>query len=479
MKYKVFYLTCSLMLYGVLSRAQTGDNCISEGIWQMPNKLFERLNKSTRQMQEQMVQYTDKWLQKMQRREELLKKRLAKKDSAAAEQIFGKSQQFYGDLRKKMRDTTAGVSSVFSNVYSSKLDSLKTGLQFLQKNGLLQKDLPGGKSVGTIESGYNDLQTKFNRTQEIEKLLGSRQETLQQQLQHFNLPGFNELKKQCYYFRAQMTEYKKLWEDPSVLERRFTTLLCRMPEFKNFFDRYSDLGTVFQLPGNSTGPVGNNSLQTRDALNQVIQSNSTIGNIQGQIQSNLPASTGTLSDLFPLQLPDINSSHQSKMPDFKPNHQKVKSFLKRMEWGTSLQTSKANYFFPATTDISLSAGYRLNDKSIIGIGIGGKIGWGRGWKDISINGQGMSLRSFADVRLKGSWWITSGWEYHYQQSFSEIRALHAVSNWKQAGLAGITKVVPVKTQAFKKYRIQLLYDFLHRYKLPVTEPVKFRIGYAL
>jgi hypothetical protein len=52
--------------------------------------------------------------------------------------------------------------------------------------------------------------------------------------------------------------------------------------------------------------------------------------------------------------------------------------------------------------LGLSVGYKLNDKSIIGIGASYKIGWGSSWKNISITNQGVGLRSFIDWQLKGA-----------------------------------------------------------------------------
>jgi hypothetical protein len=50
------------------------------------------------------------------------------------------------------------------------------------------------------------------------------------------------------------------------------------------------------------------------------------------------------------------------MPEFKPNTQKTKSFLKRLEYGANFQTQKATNFFPAVSDLGLSLGYKFSDK---------------------------------------------------------------------------------------------------------------------
>lgn len=65
------------------------------------------------------------------------------------------------------------------------------------------------------------------------------------------------------------------------------------------------------------------------------------------------------------------------MPDFTPNTQKTKSFWKRIELGSNFQSQKSNYDFPVTSDVAFTAGYRLSDRATIGVGVSGKMGWGK------------------------------------------------------------------------------------------------------
>ena len=167
----------------------------------------------------------------------------------------------------------------------------------------------------------------------------------------------------------------------------------------------------------------------------------------------------------------------AEMPDFKPNNQKTKSFKKRLELGTNLQTVKGNNFFPSTTDMAISVGYKLNDKSIIGIGSAYKMGWGKDIRHIAITHQGIGLRSFADYRIKGSLWLSGGAEMNYRSQFSNFEILNDYTPWQKSALLGISK----KYQVSKKFRgnMQLLYDFLYKEQVPRTPPLLFRVGYTL
>jgi hypothetical protein len=170
------------------------------------------------------------------------------------------------------------------------------------------------------------------------------------------------------------------------------------------------------------------------------------------------------------------------MPDFKPNNQKTKSFWKRLEYGTNLQTQKSNNFFPTTSDIGLSVGYKLSDKSIIGIGGSYKVGWGKDIRNIAISSEGAGLRSFLDVKLKGSFFASGGYEYNYQPlTVSETITPDIAAQgdkWQQSGLVGISKIISLKSKTFKKTKAQLLWDFLSYQQQPRTQAVKFRVGYS-
>lgn len=167
------------------------------------------------------------------------------------------------------------------------------------------------------------------------------------------------------------------------------------------------------------------------------------------------------------------------MPEgFKPNTQKTKSFLQRIEVGANIQSQKANGFFPVTSDLALTAGYKLSDKSIIGVGAGYKMGWGRNIQHIRITHEGVSLRSFFEIKLKGSFWMTGGYEMNYRSSFRNFEQLRDRSSWQQSGLIGISKVIDMRSKLLKKTKVQLVWDFLSYQQVPKSAAILFRIGYS-
>src|SRR6185503_17560245 len=167
---------------------------------------------------------------------------------------------------------------------------------------------------------------------------------------------------------------------------------------------------------------------------------------------------------------------EADIPDFKPNNQRTKTFFQRLEYGTNVQTQKSGYFFPTTTDLALSVGYKLNDKSTVGIGTSYKMGWGRDIQHIAISHQGIGFRSFLDMKIKGSFYASGGFEYNYQQPFESLQQINSLDAWSKSGLVGISKIISVKSKVFKKTKLQLLWDFLSYEQRPVGQPVKFRVG---
>jgi hypothetical protein len=165
------------------------------------------------------------------------------------------------------------------------------------------------------------------------------------------------------------------------------------------------------------------------------------------------------------------------MPDFKPDHQKNRSFLQRLEYTVNWQTSPATPVLPVISDIGVGIGYKLTDNFTAGTGLSYKLGLGRSIDHISFSNQGVGIRSYADIRAKGSLWISGGFEYNYWQQFSSIHSIKDLSLWQRSALIGVTKKYSIDRR--RQGSLQLLYDLLSASQIPHGQPLKFRIGYSL
>lgn len=165
------------------------------------------------------------------------------------------------------------------------------------------------------------------------------------------------------------------------------------------------------------------------------------------------------------------------MPDFKPKEMKTKTFFQRLEPGGNIQFQKSNQYFPTTADIAAQIAYKLNKNSSIGAGLAYKLGMGTGWNHVAFSHQGLGLRTFADYKLKGTFFINAGFEGNRNTGFKYLSELKHWNGWTTSALAGISKKYKINSKL--KGNIMVLYDFLAPRQLPKTDNIKLRIGYTL
>jgi hypothetical protein len=453
----------------------------------IPSNYLGQVSDQAHRLEQKLDRQSAKTLQQSKKQEARMKKKLARIDSVKAKELFGDIDQKYKDLEQRLSRPGAAKQ------YIPSLDSIDISLKFLQQHPQWVSQIKGGEEKLKNALGrVSGLEDQFQKAEEIKKFLKERKQLLRDQLSRFGFAKeLKKLNKQSYYYSAQLNEYKALLRDHKKTEKKALELLSKTKLFKDFFRKHSMLASLFRMPGDPNDLASQTSLaglQTRAQVNNLIQQQVGAGgpNAQAQFAQNLQEAQGKLNELKEKILRNRSGGGGSDddMPEgFKPNNQKTRSFFKRLEYGTNIQTQKATSFFPVTSDIGLSVGYKLNDKSIIGIGASYKMGMGKGWNNIRISNEGVGLRSFIDWKIKGSFWISGGFEQNHK---SQLRGVLLAStsgggregaSWQQSGLIGLSKVVSLKTKFFKKTKLQLLWDFLSYDQMPKTQPVVFRIGY--
>jgi len=458
--------------------AQEADSIYNK-VLHFPDKLFGGIDQKAAKLEKKFNKQTEKYLQKLEKQEKKLRRELLKKDSVASIKMFGDTKNTYDQLRQQLENPTAKLDKI-RNVYDGHLDSLKTSMTFFQKTNLsaFSPDLQQkfSKSLGQL----NLLQGKLNQTNQISKILQQRQQILKQQFQNLGLTkAYKKFQRDVGYYQLQIQEYKNLLDNPTKLESKAIEMATKLPAFKSFFANHSELAAIFKLPGaDPFSDVDVAGLQTREAIETSL--NKKTGNsvntntaLEDARESAGAEIQSLKNNLKALESGSIGTDNISQ-PNFKPNNQKSKSFLKRLEFGTNIQTVKASYYFPAITDIGLSLGYKMNDKSVIGLGLSGKIGLGTGWDNIAISYEGVGIRQYVDVKLKGSIWVSGGLEANYRTSIKKIEVLKVLDDWQQSALLGLSKKIKVGKM---KSQVQILYDFLWKQQRPVTQPFLFRLGY--
>ena len=428
-------------------------------------------------LEERIIAKSERVLLRLQKQEEkIYKKQLATKDSLVAKARFAEIQSRYQSFKDQLK-SPASILPNSSRQYLGHLDTVKTAFEFLNTN----------KQTAEVKNALSKIESfegKMQQADEIKRFIRERKEQLKQQLEQLGLiKDLKRFNKQAYYYSEQLKEYKAILNDPDKIEKKAIEVLSKTSFFQNFMRKNSSLAALFPTRGDPTSPAYVPSLaglQTRAQVNNLIQQQLVAGgpNARQQFSDNMQQAQVQLQQLKSRLGAYGSGSSDDIAPDgFKPNSQKSKSFLKRLELGTNLQTQRGSNILPVTSDLGLSVGYKINDRSIIGIGASYKLGWGRSLRNIRISQEGAAVRSYVDWKLKGSFWLSGGWELNYRSAFSRIAQLYDVNAWQQSGLIGLSKVLNIKMKFFRKTKLQLLWDFLSYRQIPRANAILFRIGY--
>jgi hypothetical protein len=487
---KVVLVLLCLLGAAQASNAQELDS-VTNKVLNFPSKLFNRIRGKTADLDQQLTKQTEKYLQKMAQQEARLKKQLGKTDSAGAARLFANSPQQYAAMLQKFKnDTATGKAIPFTGTYQPHADSLGTALRFLQQNPQFLS--AAGKETSLVQGAstqMQDLQAKMQGSQEVQDFIQQRKATIKQYLGTLTQlpPGLNSayqgMNTKMYYYSQQVQQYKDMLNNPDAMEKKALAVLSQTGAYQNFMKSNSQLAGLLGLPGNASNPATPQAalagLETKDQMQKAVQGQIAPGGSAGTsaLGSNIQSAESQLSALKDKLSRYGAGGENIESPNFTPNDQKTKSFLGRLEYGTNLQTSRTNYDFPSVTDFALTVGYRLGKQNSVGIGASYKLGWGNGINHIALTSQGVGLRSYLNIHVKGTWAATGGFEYNYETPFSSVKQIYNLDWWTKSGLIGVTKTVSIRSQVFKKTTLQLFWDFLSYQQVPRTQPIVFRVGY--
>jgi len=484
--FKIPALCGAALLCFALSKgdAQSVDSAASR-VSQFPSRLLGRIQRKISNLNTQLSSQTQRYLRMMARQEGQMQQKLAGVDSAGAKQLFAGSAQQYAALSHRVQ-SDSGKAGGYSGVYPPYLDSLQGSMKYLQQNPQLLSSQGQLAEVARTNSSLQALQGKMGDADAVKAYIQQRKQQIGQYLaQHGNVQGllgsrYAGMNKEVYYYSQTLRQYKEMWNNPDAMEQQALSLMNKLPAFQTFMKNNSMLGNLFNVPGGYGTAQGVAGLQTRSQVSGMIQGQLSAAGPGGAtaLQSNLSTAESSL-DNYKSKLSALGAGNgDGDMPDFKPNDQKTKTFWKRLEYGANFQTEHTDYYYPTVTDFGASLAYKLGHDNLLGIGASYKLGWGNGIQHIAFSSQGVGLRSFVQIRIKGSFSATGGFEYNYTTPFANYQQLKQLQYWTKSGLIGVTKTVSMKNRVFKKTTLSLLWDFLSYEQVPQTEPFVFRIGYS-
>jgi hypothetical protein len=475
-----------LLLCTIQGTAQDSTSTsVADTLINLPLKYFNQIDNKIDKYSSRIISKTEKTLTKLSRWENKIKYLLQKADPQAAERLFGNNQTTFSTLLQKLQEGKT-IAENYEAKYDEYRDKLRSSVSYLQK----QKDALKTKVVQPLKEAdqkLTNLEENVKNSEALQQFIKERKKQLIDiSIQYIGKSKYlAKISKESYYYVETLRNYKELFTDQKKAEQAALTILNKIPAFTKFIQENSMLAKLFGSPNPPASAANLAGLQTRASVQQNLINrfgaaafSPPSGGVGGGVmQQNFQQAQTELSKLKDKILKAGGSSGDMEIPDFKPNETKTKTFKKRLEFGTNLQTQKATNFFPNRTDIGLSLGYKLGNKSIIGIGASYSLGLGRGWNNIRISSEGAGLRSFIDWKIKGSFSLSGGYEQNHKTVIRSITQLQDQSGWQSSGLIGVSKTVSVKSKLFKKTKVQLLWDFLSYQQAPVTQPILFRVGY--
>ena len=444
-----------------------------------PLKYFSRVNDKINSIDDKISKKTKKYLNKLERQEHRIRRAVHKIDSSASV-FFSNAKEKYDEFSASIKSGNLIPDNIGSSPYNAYLDKLGTSLSFLDKIKTITD------KVKESQKNLKQLQMKLLEAENVKEFIAERKQQISSLLaQYKKLPSavvkqYQRLSKTTYYYSAQLKEYKEMLKDPKKIEEKVLSMLNKIPVFQKFMKENSGLSSLFRIPGNNAASSESlQGLQIRAAVNDFINRQVSIGgsNAITQVRQNLALAHAEINKLKDRINNLAAYSNDFDMPDFKPNDQKTKSFLKRLELGSNIQSQRSASYFPAVTDVGLSVGYKLNNKSVAGIGASYKLGFGRGWNNIHLTSEGIGFRAFVDYQIKKSFFVSGGYEQNYKSAFRSIEQLKNYNGWQTSGLIGISKKYTISKRY--KGKIQLLWDFMSYKAIPKTPPIVYRLGYII
>lgn len=422
-------------------------------------RLLDGLNKN-------LDKKTVKFLAVCEKNERKLLKKLSNtKDSVLAKSKLSSLSKEYDSIRKTIKDSLIN----YPMTYNPQLDSIRIALKTFSNDSGAQKALT--------------LRNNFNSSELIKRTIKNRRENIET---HFassdRYKALLKLNKSAFYYQQQLLEYSALLKNKKVLINKVLSNLKDSKIFQELFQKNSWVSSLFSFPGTPEDLltlVNQQGLQTRTTINTLVQQQVQSGGSNGmaQFKANLQDAQRSLDKIKEQALKYGASNSELEWPSgFKSNSLKTKPFFKRLELGTNIQSGKSSFGLPANSDLGLSVGYKLNDKSVIGIGAAYRVGWGNGWQNIKISNEGSAFRSFLDWKIRKSFYITGAFELNF---FNGSTGSPQSDYNKKSGLIGISKQLSLNSKIFKKTKVQLFWDFLSDKRIPRSKSIIFRMGYNL
>lgn len=384
----------------------------------------------------------DKYLQRSQRIQQKLLRRLKKQEACVMKQLAAKDSTLYkqyldmpltyDSIAALSKDT--GVLNQKAGKRNATIDSLKGVQQFIQKQSgklnaaasLAGEELPGGEYTVKL----SELQSKLNAEQQIKDLIRQRGNALEQLAGSNNIAGLQNIQKKVYYAEEKMKAWRQLANNPDEAEEKAMEYLQGVEGFDNYLNTnksaFGGLGnnataadlqsmgyqTKSQVGKMLQDKLGNNLAAVQQSMGeQVQQFIEKLNGVTDKVKEAKGAVNEAKQTLAEAKAAKDQLKHMEK-PAFRKNPERGKPFWQRLETHYNFQTMRAtpDGLRPAMLDLGASVAFKHTPKLSYGIGIATSIGLGQNWQNIKLSYEGISVRSYADWILLYGFSVQAGYE---------------------------------------------------------------------
>ncbi|MBS0030283.1 hypothetical protein ACTJJ0_23785 [Chitinophaga sp. 22321] len=449
----------------------------------VPSKLAAQSLRKWSAYKAQLMRRSGKQLNAIKKTDLDIYRKLFAFDSIAAKNLYPEGlEKMYDDKIAGIKSKSSTALNSVTGAYQPYVDSLRGILSFADKYKL------GGAAGKVKESlaSINELQGKLHEADQVKEFIQQRKAMIKEYLsQYKSLPSglkdsYDKLNKDLYYYSAQLREYKESLNDPDKMLKKTLALMNKVPAFKSFMEKNSMLSELF---GGSAGAEsvlrGSADLVTREQIQSRIQTQLTGGGASaaGALSQQLRAARQQVDNLQSKVMANGQEGGNVDLPDgYTPNNLKKKTLWQRLEYSWNLQNLPATNVLPVISALGLSAGYKISENAVAGIGAAYQLGLGKGINELKLSNQGVGLRTFFDMKLKNTFWLSAAAEENYMHEFSKIEEIRHLQHWQKSALIGIMKKTKIGKQTNS---IQVLFDVLASQQVPRGQLLKIRLAHKL
>jgi hypothetical protein len=445
----------------------------------VPSRLAGQSLKKWSACKAALIRRSEKQLNNIRKTDLDIYRKLYAFDSTAAKNLYPENlEKQYEDKIAGIRSKAAATGTAVRGEYQPYLDSLRGILLFADKyaaNNKLKASL----------KGLSELQGKLQDADQVKEFVQQRKAMIKEYLSKYtSLPSglkdsYDRLNRDLYYYSAQLREYRESLNEPDKLLKKTLGIMNKMPAFKSFMEKHSMLSELFGGAAEESVLRGSANLVTREQIQSRIQTQLTGGGAgaAGALSQQLRTARQQIDALQSKVLTNGKDGGTADLPEgYIPNQLKKKTLWQRIEYNWNLQNLPATNVLPVISALGLSAGYKFSENAIGGIGVAYQLGLGKGISELKLSNQGVGLRTYFDLKLKNSFWLSAGAEENYMHQFSKIEEINHLPFWQKSALIGVMKKTKIGKQTNS---IQLLFDLLASQQVPRAQLLKIRLAHKL